>query len=591
MAEDTVPVEERAEKPTDSETVTTEQPEPAAATEKPEAQAEKPASEKPEAEAKPEGDATEAPPAQAEDAPAPEVNGTPASAQKSSKNRRVSTGTPKLNRKKSQSRITHLDAKPGQYFLARLRSFAPWPAIICDDEILPEAFQEARPVTAMQKDGSYKGEYADGGRRTHERTFPVMFFESNEFAWIVNTNLTPLDPAECKDISEKNKTKRLINAYKVASEAHDLKYFKKLLSDHQAAIEQEEAEAEAMEAEKEAEKEAAKTAKEAKKGKRKSKAADTDVEMEDADDSKKTKSASKKRKKDADTDGEAEKPAKTPKSNTKLKLTTPKAPAEEKKTPVSKRKAPAKRGKAAAASDDDTSADAKESEKPVDPEELKKKKEKESMLSPLSNPPDDPQDDPDRLYLSVLFLRHKLQKGFISRETPPAEDEMASMATYFDKLEKHADLEVSIIRSTKINKVLKMIVKLNTIPRDEEFNIRSRAMNILSSWKNVLDADTPGPADKSDKPAANGSKEDDGAETPKLETEEEKEPESKSVKDEVDSPMPDADAEKAPEPEKEADGEKPAEPSTEDTEKPTEPTAPEEKPAEESVEEKAEATA
>ena len=126
-------------------------------------------------------------------------------------------------------------------------------------------------------------------------------------AWIVNTNLTPLDPAECKDISEKNKTKRLINAYKVASEAHDLKYFKKLLSDHQAAIEQEEAEAEAMEAEKEAEKEAAKTAKEAKKGKRKSKAADTDVEMEDADDSKKTKSASKKRKKDADTDGEAEK--------------------------------------------------------------------------------------------------------------------------------------------------------------------------------------------------------------------------------------------------------------------------------------------
>jgi outer membrane biosynthesis protein TonB len=163
---------------------------------------------------------------------------------------------------------------------------------------------------------------------------------------------------------------------------------------------------------------------------------------------------------------------------------------------------------------------------------------------------------------------------------------MASMATYFDKLEKHTDLEVSIIRSTKINKVLKMIVKLNAIPRDEEFNFRQRAMHILSSWKNVLDAETtPGPADKSDKPTANGSKEDDGADTPKLETEEEKETETKSAKDDVDSPMPDADAEKAPEPEKEAaDIEKPAEESTKKTEQPAET---EEKPAEEPTAEKA----
>lgn len=225
MADDNVsaPVaeSERAEKPTDAETVTAseqngecrcplslspphlvqalEEPaivrpslnmnlENAAATDKPaEAEAEKPASEEAQAEAKAEGEAAEAAPAKAEgeaataeDAPA-EANGTPASAKKSSKNRRSSTGaTQKLNRRKSQNRITHLDAKPGQYYMARLRSFAPWPAIICDDEILSESFNESRPVTAMQKDGSYKGEYADGGRRTHERTFPVMFLGSND---------------------------------------------------------------------------------------------------------------------------------------------------------------------------------------------------------------------------------------------------------------------------------------------------------------------------------------------------------------------------------------------------------------------------
>ena len=141
---------------------------------------------------------------------------------------------------------------------------------------------------------------------------------------------------------------------------------------------------------------------------------------------------------------------------------------------------------------------------------------------------------------------------------------MATMGTYFDKLEKHADLEVSIIRSTKINKVLKMIVKLNSIPRDEEFNFRHRAMNILSSWKAVLDSDTP-VGDKDFKPTANGSsKEDEGAETPKLETEEEKEPENKAGSD--DTPMPDADADKPDETEKHEapQGDKPAE------EKPTE---------------------
>ncbi|KAJ5306683.1 hypothetical protein N7508_005698 [Penicillium antarcticum] len=526
------------------------------------AEADKPAAADESAETKADGDDAAAP-ADAE-AAAPEANGTPASAKKASKSRRVSGGaTQKLSRKKSVNRITHLDAKPGQYYLARLRSYAPWPSIICDDEILPESLLENRPVTAMQKDGSYKGEYADGGRRTHERTFPVMFFETNEFAWVTNTALTPLEPAECKEISEKNKTKQLISAYKVAAEGHDLQYFKNLLNDHQAAIDQEEAEAEAEKAEKEA----AKAAKDAKKGKRKSKGAETDVEMEDADDSKKSK-ASKKRK-NTETDAEADKPAKTPKTNTKLKLTTPKAP-EEKKTPASKsKKAVAKKGKAAPApsDDEDASAGAKDSPKPVDPEELKKKKEKE-----------------------ILFLRHKLQKGFISRDQPPKEDEMASMATYFDKLEKHAELEVSIIRSTKINKVLKMIVKLNSIPRDEEFNFRHRAMNILSSWKNILDADTPaGATDKDDKPTANGSnKEDDGADTPKLETEEEKEPESKSAKDDLDSPMPDADAEKAPEPnnKEKADGDKPAETTEENTEeKSTE--KPDEKP-EEASEEKTE---
>lgn len=78
------------------------------------------------------------------------------------------------------TRIPQLDAKPGDYYLARLRSFAPWPAIVCDEEILPQTLLESRPVTAQREDGTYREDYADGGKRAAERTFPVMFLHTNE---------------------------------------------------------------------------------------------------------------------------------------------------------------------------------------------------------------------------------------------------------------------------------------------------------------------------------------------------------------------------------------------------------------------------
>lgn len=172
---------------------------------------------------------------------------------------------------------------------------------------------------------------------------------------------------------------------------------------------------------------------------------------------------------------------------------------------------------------------------------------------------------------------------------------MNAMSGYFNKLESYTDLEVSIIRHTKIHKVLRMIVKLNTIPRDEEFNFRQRAIGILSKWRNVLDSDPAGAAEekeKDSKPTANGLLKEGSAESPKTDIEE-KEGEPKSGKEDTaqpaEEPMPDADVaekaqapekEQAPEPAKEesekAAGEKAAKEET--TEKPEE--KPEEKPVE-----------
>ena len=91
---------------------------------------------------------------------------------------------------------------------------------------------------------------------------------------------------------------------------------------------------------------------------------------------------------------------------------------------------------------------------------------------------------------------------------------MPQMSNYIKKLENYEDLEVSIIRATKINKVLKALVKLNTIPRDEEFNFRKRSVEVLGKWNKILaDSGEGEPATATEKdskstPTTNGVHED-----------------------------------------------------------------------------------
>lgn len=201
-------------------------------------------------------------------------------------------------------------------------------------------------------------------------------------------------------------------------------------------------------------------------------------------------------------------PAKTPKTATKLKLTTPKAPGTtEKKAKESaktaKPKSERKKSRAAVSDEDVADEEAKGAEKELDPAEAKAKKEKEGKISVSCYF--------NCLQSLVLFLRHKLQKGFLSRDQTPQESEMATMANFITKLEDYGDLEVSIIRSTKINKVLKALIKLNTIPKDEEFNFKSRSVDLLGRWNKALGADStaddnagPSGVDKDEQPATNG---------------------------------------------------------------------------------------
>ncbi|PBP27365.1 hypothetical protein BUE80_DR001543 [Diplocarpon rosae] len=434
-------------------------------------------------------------------------------------NRRKSSGVPehkgkKLNKKASSAKITHTDAKPGDYFYVRLKGYPLWPAIVCDDSMLPSTLLKSRPVTAASADGTYREDYADGGAKVKDRTFPVMYLHTNEFGWIPNYDLVDLDFETVANVNSSMR-KDLAAARTLAGEQNDLNYFKGILKQFlaereadRAARDQAKADEKAARKLKEAEKvpnieKAAKKKATPKKEKKSVKNVveqdeDEDIAMLDAggpeSDEAEASSESKGKKRKAEDvsnfpedagfvltkfetpqgGDSVKKPRTTIKLNTKKTsngTSNPKTPKET--TPkVAKPKKPKATPK---------TVDAFTPKEPeLSAEDKRAKKEKE-----------------------ILFLRHKLQKGLLSRDQVPKEDEMKQMGEFISKLEGYVDLEVSIIRATKINKVLKAILKLATLPNNDEFRIKIRSQGLLDEWNKLLASDTTPSAVPT--PAANGS--------------------------------------------------------------------------------------
>jgi hypothetical protein len=79
------------------------------------------------------------------------------------------------------------------------------------------------------------------------------------------------------------------------------------------------------------------------------------------------------------------------------------------------------------------------------------------------------------------------------------------MSEHLAQLEIHTDLEPAIIKATKINKVLKGMVRLAVIPREEEFNFKKRSEDVLAVWNKFLSADGDAtPAAPATEPSTNG---------------------------------------------------------------------------------------
>ena len=105
------------------------------------------------------------------------------------------------------------------------------------------------------------------------------------------------------------------------------------------------------------------------------------------------------------------------------------------------------------------------------------------------------------LTLLVLYYRHKLQRGFLSRDATPKAEDMKQMSDFLSELETLPDLESSIIRTTKIHKVLKQMNKIEVIPLEEEFDFKKRSTNLLAKWNDTLSSEIPAddkPEDKAE---------------------------------------------------------------------------------------------
>ncbi|KAL2756415.1 hypothetical protein ACRALDRAFT_2027955 [Sodiomyces alcalophilus JCM 7366] len=367
----------------------------------------------------------------------------------------------KLNRKASKAKLSYTDAKPGDYFLVKLKGYPQWPVIISDEEMLPEPLIRTRPVTAMRADGTYREDYADGGKKVNDRTFPIMYLCTNEFGWVHNSALQELSVERASELlTDRVRKRELREAFELAIERHPLDYYKDML--HRWAEEQE---ARRQEAEEAAE---AKAAAAARKKKRASMAAfdeDMDVEMADVVDEEVKPKSSKKRKAEEAATPQRSDSVKKP----KIKLTTSSTAKTANGTPTSK--SSSKEGLLKSAS------------------KSKSKKETAEKREVVREPELTPEERHLRKEKEVLFLRHKLQKGLLTREQIPKEEEMKLMSDYISKLESFPDLEVSIIRATKINKVLKAILKLHSIPKEAEFDFKPRSQALLDKWNKILNSE------------------------------------------------------------------------------------------------------
>ncbi|KAK9449024.1 uncharacterized protein V1518DRAFT_277450 [Limtongia smithiae] len=349
--------------------------------------------------------------------------------------------------------------QPGALVLAKLTGFPPWPGMILSEGVVPAHVLRQKPrrssnVVAKRK--SFSGDETIGGSGD---VYAVRFFNDDNYMWASRADLKPLtvdaaaryvENAAAKGVK---KDKALVVAYRLAMEGPGEERF----AVHAGSDSQEEEDEEDEEEEEEEEEETRQKGKARKSRKRRSEDDDNDKDEEDDDDDEDSSAPKRKKRRASKTPVQAEGTDSTKKVRRSRKSETTST-----ETQSNGRK---KRGPKAA------TAPVME----LTPEQAREEKQKQ-----------------------LLWARHRLQKIFLSNSSGGASSPSAvggpndsgpdAMEKYMMTLESFKDLDAAMIRTTKINKVLKLILKLESLPAEEEYHFKERAQALLAAWEPLMEA-------------------------------------------------------------------------------------------------------
>lgn len=377
----------------------------------------------------------------------------------------------------------------GQYVLAKMRSFPPWPAIVLSKELLPE-------IMAVKPNSGNSKSLETLGNAAWTTQYPIFYMGTYEYSWIAVTDLEPLPNEKIERGAGSKKAKKLNEAFAEAAQGFSLEDVKALQDEVMDLDEAEEVNDEEREiAEPSADDDGMEV--------------DEDEASSDEKPKKKKAARGKKRKKSestSDDEAESEKPAKTPKkASAASKPKTPKSAASKKTTPAPAKakssKSPAngvKTSKKAATLKDKASPPASPKKKATPAKRKSAAKSKDAVESEESEADKSDEQaltDPRSLsaedqHKYILHRRHRLQKAFLNKDKiPPMEEEMAELSKCLTSLEEWHDMPAELIKATKIHKVLRGIMNVEfTIPLENTYTFKGRSEPLHAKWVETIRA-------------------------------------------------------------------------------------------------------
>ncbi|KAJ9097551.1 hypothetical protein QFC19_006725 [Naganishia cerealis] len=308
----------------------------------------------------------------------------------------------------------------------------------------------------------------------------IQYFPSGDYSWLSPSDVKPLPKHEIdaylKNSTSKKTTGDLYLSYEIA--AHPKEWIAEREEERAVVAEQERIAA----------------LKAAKKGKE---PAEDEDELADEDDEEEpaAKSGGKRKRIAADKKTPKKEPAskrakadKAPaKKSGKSKDTAEEAAPVSKKAANSKAAANSKKAPASTGKKDAPTSAAKEAK------ESKEDAEDDAMSK-----------DPEAV--RVRDWRHKLQRAFLSKSVPSAE-EMDTYDRLFTTIENYQNMTVAYLAHSKIGKVMKKIAALTNIPKNDELKITDRAHALMQKWTDQIDNGKPAEAVGNGDVDANGKSE------------------------------------------------------------------------------------